>query len=161
MTAIAENGAITHPLERLTADEIRAARALVDKAGLQTLNTRYAFLALEEPPKHEVLAFRPGDPIDRRVRAVLLDIGTGQARNVVVSLTRAEVDSVLALDPAVDGQPPILLEEFIAVDEIVKADEGWVAAMARRGLTDLDLIRPCPLSAGGSDLPDEPGHRMP
>jgi hypothetical protein len=39
----------------------------------------------------------------------------------VASLTRGEVDVIVDIDPAVDGQPPIMLEEFIAVDEIVKA----------------------------------------
>src|SRR6266508_4633779 len=66
----------------------------------------------------------------------------------------------MTLDAAVDGQPAIILEEFFAVDEIVKADPGWVAAMARRGLTDLDLIKPCPLSAGTYDIEGEPGHRL-
>jgi primary-amine oxidase len=144
----------------LTADEIRQATALIDKAGLQNVTTRYAYLALEEPPKQDVLAFRPGDPIDRRVRAVLLDVATGHARNLVVSLTRAELDTVVNLDPAVDGQPPVLYEELFAVDEIVKADPGWVEAMRRRGVENLDLVRPCPLSAGVFDLPEESGHRM-
>jgi primary-amine oxidase len=70
------------------------------------------------------------------------------------------VDEVADNDPVRDGQPSILLDEFIAVDEIVKADDGWCEAMRRRGITDLDLVRPCPLSAGVFDLPDEPGHRM-
>ena len=60
----------------------------------------------------------------------------------------------------VDGQPPILLEEFIAVDEIVKADPGWAAAIRKRGITDLDLVRPCPLSAGNYGFAGEAGRRM-
>jgi primary-amine oxidase len=46
------------------------------------------------------------------------------------------------------------------VDEIVKADEGWREAMRRRGITDIELVRPCPLSAGSFDLPGEEGRRM-
>jgi primary-amine oxidase len=149
-----------HPLDRLTAAEIDAARDLFGAQGLLSPTTRFALLALEEPAKDEVLAFRPGDPVDRRVRAVLLDVATGAARAAVASLTRGAVDAVVDLDPAVDGQPPIMLEEFIAVDEIVKADEGWRAAMARRGIADLDLVRPCPLSAGDFDIAGERGRRM-
>jgi primary-amine oxidase len=148
-----------HPLRRLTADEIRAARAVFDEAGLLGPTVRFALLALEEPAKDDVLAF-PAVPVDRQVRAVLLDVATGTVRSVVASLATRSVLSAVDTDPAVDGQPPILLEEFVAVDEIVKADPGWRAAMARRGITDLDLVRPCPLSAGDFDLPGERGRRL-
>jgi primary-amine oxidase len=77
-----------------------------------------------------------------------------------VSLTDHKVEQVDILNPAVDGQPPIMLDEFVAVDEIVKADKGWRAAMQRRGITNLDLVCPCPLSAGSFDLPGEDGRRM-
>ena len=32
--------------------------------------------------------------------------------------------------------------------------------MARRGITDLDLVRPCPLSAGDFGLAGEEGRRL-
>lgn len=151
---------ITHPLQQLTEQEIHTARTLLERQELVTSTTRLALLALVEPAKEVVLAFRPGDPVDRQVRAILLDIATGQAREVVASLTHDRVESVVDLDPAVDGQPPIMLEEYPAADEIVKADPGWRAAMARRGITDLELVRPCPLSAGNFDLPGESGRRL-
>jgi primary-amine oxidase len=151
---------VDHPLARLSAEEIRVARAVLDGAGLVTDATRFAVLALEEPPKQEVLAFAPGDPVNRRVRAVLLDSDTGASRTVLASITRREVEEVTEVDPAADGQPPILLEEFEAVDEIVKANAGWRAAMERRGVTDLDLVCVCPLSAGAFDIPGEEGKRM-
>jgi primary-amine oxidase len=50
-------------------------------------HTRFAYLGLEEPPKDEVLAFRPGDPVERRARAILLDTATGEARDVVVMVS--------------------------------------------------------------------------
>jgi primary-amine oxidase len=93
----------------------------------------------------EVLAFRPGQPVERRVRAILLDTATGAAAE---------------LDTARDGQPPIMVEELAAVDEIVKGDSGWRAAMARRGITELDLVRPCPLSAGSFGIQGEEGRRL-
>jgi primary-amine oxidase len=148
-----------HPLSRLSAAEIDSARELLTGAGHVGASTRFASLLLEEPPKAEVLAYA-GGPVDRRVRAVLLDVASGAARIVTASITRGEVDEVVELDPERDGQPPILLEEFIAVDEIVKADPGWCAAMAKRGIDDLSLVRPCPLSAGSFGIDGEPGRRM-
>jgi primary-amine oxidase len=94
------------------------------------------------------------------VRAVLLDTDSGAATDVVASLTRGAVDSSVVLDTARQGQPPIMLEDLVAVDEIVKGDRGWREAMARRGITELDLVRPCPLSAGSFGIQGEEGRRM-
>jgi primary-amine oxidase len=133
---------MTHPLQRLGADEMRLARGVLAEHGLVGEHTRFAYLGLEEPPKQEVLAFRPGEPVERRVRAILLDTDTGAAADTVVSLTRAVVDSLVKLDTARDGQPPIMREDLVAIDEIVKGDkvawEGWrllVGFDAREGLT--------------------------
>ena len=108
---------MTHPLQRLSADEIRAPKRLFTEQGLLTPTTRFARLALEEPPKADVLAFQPGDAVDRRVRAVLLDVATGRSSMIVASLTRGELDEQTAIGPATQGQPPILLEEFTAPSE--------------------------------------------
>ena len=145
----------SHPLQRLGGGEIRRARTVLAEHGLVGEHTRFAYLGLEEPPKDEVLAFRPGEPVERRVRAILLDMATGAATDVVASLTRAAIVSSVVLDTTRDGQPPIMLEDLIAVDEIVKGDRGWRAAMARRGITELDLVRPCPLSAGSFGIQGE------
>ena len=120
--------AVGHPLDRLTADEIRTAADVLRDSKLLGDSVRLPVLALEEPPKAEVLAFTPGTDFDRRVRAVLLDTATGSSRSAVVSVTRKQVDAVTELDPLVDGQPPIMLEEFELVDAIVKGDAG----LARR-----------------------------
>ncbi|MBB5873006.1 primary-amine oxidase [Allocatelliglobosispora scoriae] len=148
-----------HPLDRLTADEIDAARVVLEQAGLLTPTTRFAVVQLVEPSRAELAAFREGDPVDRRVRSVLLDVATGATRTSIVSATHARVVSVTDVDTA-QGQAPIMLEEFMLVDEIVKADETWAKAMAVRGITDLSLVRPCPLSAGDFDLPGEKGRRL-
>ena len=58
----------SHPLQRLGADEIRRAKTLLAEHGLVGARTRFAYLGLEEPPKAEVLAFRAGEPVERRVR---------------------------------------------------------------------------------------------
>lgn len=150
----------THPLQRLSAAEIDAARSLFDRHGLLAPTTRFALLGLEEPEKHVVLGYSDGDPVDRRVRAVLLDAATGAARAVVASLTRQAIDSDVEIDPVTEGQPAILDEEMETVDQIVKADPAWREAMARRGITDLDLVRACPLSAGNFGLDVEKGRRV-
>ena len=149
-----------HPLARLTAEEIDLARQRCIDAGLINETTRFAYLGLDEPAKSEVLEWAPGDAVSRRVRIFLLDVATGAGRDVVVSISDGQVVSARDLDPLVDGHPPILLEEFELVDEIVKNDPGWVAAMNDRGISDVSLVRPCPLSAGAFGIDGESGRRM-
>jgi primary-amine oxidase len=151
---------IDHPLARLSAAEIDAAREIMVAAGLVGETTRFPVFGLDEPAKSEVLGYSRGEWAPRRVRSVLLDTATGKVQRVRVSLTDGQVEKVETVDTTVEGQPPLMLDEFIAVDEIVKADERWREAMRRRGITDLDLVCPCPLSAGSFDLPGEEGRRM-
>jgi primary-amine oxidase len=153
-------GRAVHPLDRLRADEIDTAREAVIAAGLLGETVRVAYLGLEEPPKAELAAWKPGAPIARRVRMVLLDMATGRSLDVIASIDQAKVESQRELDNGVDGHAPIILEEFMLVDEIVKSDEGWRAAMTARGITDLDNVIPCPLSAGSFDIDGESGRRM-
>ncbi|MGQ0573044.1 MAG: primary-amine oxidase [Pseudonocardia sp.] len=151
--------AATHPLELTTAAEVERVRAALAGAGLLGEHVRFAFLAPEEPPKDAVLAHRDGDPVDRRFRAVLLDLGTGRSWDTVVSATRGEVDRTRELDPPRDGQPPIIDAEFEMIEDILNADERWLDALRARDL-DPAQVRAVPLSAGVYDEPDEVGRRI-
>ncbi|NRQ37060.1 primary-amine oxidase [Nonomuraea sp. NN258] len=148
-----------HPLAMLTADEVRAARAALAAAGHLGEDVRFAWLDLAEPAKSDLLAFTPGGQVDRRLRALLLDRGTGTCHDVLVSVTRGVVERVEKIDTAVAGQPPIMEEEFEAVQRILDADESWRAALARRGLPP-ESVRAVPLSAGHFGHPEEVGRRV-
>jgi primary-amine oxidase len=175
-----------HPLDPAGPEEFLAGRRILAEAGLLTETTRFAYYGLEEPPKDDVLAYSagpadgtgtgvpdgtgtgapvssnggPGSRPDRRLRAFLIDVVTGESSDVVVSLTRHEVITNRALDPLTDGRVPILDQDFALAEEIVHADPGWCAAMARRGLTDVGVIRACPLTAGSYGIADEQPRRM-
>ena len=150
---------VTHPLDRLTAAEIRAVKHVLANAGQLTEATRFVYLGLAEPDKSAVLAFRPGTAFDRQVRVLLLDRATGVGTDLTVSLPAGTIVHQVALDAATQGQLPILDEEFGAVEPILAADERWVAAMARRGLAVAD-VRAAPLSAGVYGYEDEVGRRV-
>ena len=146
-----------HPLDPASAAEYLAGRDIMAAAGLLAEPVRFAYYGLEEPPKDQVLA---GAPADRRLRAFLVNLDTGESADVVVSLTGRGVVSARTLDPARDGQMPILESDFPAVDEITKADPDWRAAMARRGYRDLSKIRTCPITAGNYGPADDDRRRM-
>src|SRR5258708_21365453 len=129
------------------------------EAGLLAESVRFGYCGLDGAARGEVLAWDaaqasrpepPGAPgaADRRVRAFLIDVSSGESTDVLVSLTRGEVVRRRVLDPRTDGQLPIITEDFAVAEQIVRADPQWRAAMARRGLTDVTKIRTCPLTAG-------------
>ena len=161
-----------HPLDPARPEEYLAGREILAAAGLLGDAVRFAYYGLEEPPKEDVLAgpdggtgphFAPGTggPMpDRRLRAFLIDVVTGESADVVLSLTQRKVISSRTLDPLTDGRVPILNQDFALAEEIVHADPDWRAAMARRGLTDVSKIRACPLTAGSYGVADEQARRM-
>ncbi len=149
-----------HPLSRLTEDEVARNRALLVEAGIATSVTRFALVSLLEPAKAGVLSWPEGEPVGRRVRSLLLDRGTGEVREVVVSLTDGTVVADRVVDVVAEGQPPILHEEFDLVEEILWKDETWNAAMRRRGIDEPRSVRISALSAGCFDLPGEEGLRL-
>jgi len=150
-----------HPLDPATPAEYLAGRDIMAAVGLlpegDRAPVRFAYYGLEEPAKDEVLA--APESADRRLRAYLVNTGTGESTDVVVSLTHNKVVSARTLDPG-QGQMPILDSDFARVDEITKADPEWRAAMARRGYHDLSQIRTCPITAGNYGPPEDDRRRM-
>src|ERR1700733_8161858 len=122
-----------HPLDPATADEYLTGRKLMADAGLLADPARFPSSGLEEPPKQDVLG---GAPADRRLRAFLLNLDSGESTDVLVSLTRGDVVSARVLDTAAEGQLPIIDSEYHLVEEIVAADPDWQAAMGRGGGAD-------------------------
>ena len=139
-----------HPLDPATASEYLAGREIMAAAGLLADPVRFAYYGLEEPPKADVLG---GGTADRRLRAFLLNMKTGESADVVVSLTGRSVVSARVVDTAAEGQLPIVDSEYHLVEEVVAADPDWQAAMARRGLTDMSKIRVAPITAGAYRAP--------
>lgn len=143
-------------LATLTAAEIIANRAALEAAGIATPATHYSYVGLTTPDKRRLFA---GENLPRLVRSFLIDMTTGLSHDVVVDPAVGAVVSSRELDPAVDGAVPVVLREFGYVEEVVHQDERWIAAMAKRGLTDLSQLRVNPLSAGVL-ADDESGRRI-
>ncbi|MDO7881209.1 primary-amine oxidase [Antiquaquibacter soli] len=135
---------IAAALSTITAAEIAANRAILEREGIASPTVQYSYVGLQEPDKRELLA---SGVADRRIRSMLVDMATNVSRDVVVSIAEDRVVSDRVLDHAVDGQVPVVVDEFIVVAEIKKNAE-WQAAMVKRGLTDFDKLVINPLSAG-------------
>jgi primary-amine oxidase len=127
-----------HPLDPLTADEVQAASSILKKERGLTSDQRFVYVMLQEPSKKEVLAYKPGNGVrvDRQAFIVLRDRAKKSTIEAVVSLTN---EKVVSFKPIEGVQSSIMLEEFMTVDEVVKKDPRWQAAMRKRGVTDFEL----------------------
>ena len=146
-----------HPLAPLTAAEIEAACAATTASGRVSPGVRFVYCALAEPPKADVLAWA-GTPLPRLVTVVTYDRPAKLTQWVTVSLHDGAVVDVSDVPGA---HVPILLEEWTADADAIKADPRWQAAMARRGITDYSLVQvdPWPASNFGLEV-DEAGRRI-
>jgi len=149
--------AVRHPLDGLQPEEYRAVRDILVTSGDADEKTLYAMIRLDEPPKADVLAWTPEQPIPRVAWAVLRkDDRLFEAR---VDLSAGAPLSVEEVD---DVQSSILYSEFVAVEEIVEADPGWREAMRKRGYETIDADRfMClPFAAGYFAEPEYEGRRI-
>jgi primary-amine oxidase len=151
---------VKDPLADLSAAEITAARDILVAAGLVAETTRFVYVGLDEPTRDDLAEPSP-EGCERRARVLLHDVRTPAAKDVCVSLSAATVTRVRDLDATVDGQLPVLDEEFGLVEELLATDERWLAALDARNLKLAD-VRVAPLSAGVYDdeYPEERGRRI-
>lgn len=147
--------AADHPLDALSADEITHAVTLLRERGHADEHTRYPLINLLEPPKDVVLAWKPGEPLDRRAFLVVKKgIRTYEA---VVDLTARTVD---LWEPVEGVQPSILGEEWAAAQELIFANPEWQASMSERGYSSFENIFCESMSAGYFALEEEEGRRL-
>jgi primary-amine oxidase len=130
-----------HPLDPLTLEELRRAGDILRRAKGLGETARFPYLMLNEPPKAEVLAHRPGQPFRREAYALVLDRLSEETHEAIVDLATNTLLSWTRLDIEARGQAPIMIEEFDSCVDIVRADPAWRAAVARRGLSDADIDR--------------------
>jgi primary-amine oxidase len=149
-----------HPLDPLTAEEIRRATHLFRTLTDAPASTRFALILLDEPTRAEQRAHAAGQEVDRRVRVVTVDRAGGRSLDATLSLTAGTLLRQSTVDPRTQGQPPVLVEEFDFVEQLVKADPTWRAAVERRGISDIDLVQVDPVSSGRFDHPQEEGLRL-
>ncbi len=149
--------ATSHPLDPLTPDEIVQAVAILKaERGLDD-RTRFETVTLNEPPKESVLGHKEGDPFDREAFFIVFDNRTSMTHEAIVSLTNQEVVSWKRI-PGV--QPRITLDEFSEVEAAVKANHEFIEALAKRGVTETDLVMVDAWSAGNFGIEDEEGLRL-
>jgi primary-amine oxidase len=151
-----------HPLAPVTGEEILAARDIVfasGRADIPNEDIRFAYVGLCDPPKDAVRRVDAGEDVvvDRRLRLVLLQGPEADVVEVIVSVSRKEVDR---WDVVRDVRPPLQMEESIMVLAALHGHPEWNAALDRRGIVDKSLVQIDPWPAGTFGLGHEEGRRI-
>ncbi|WP_134704570.1 primary-amine oxidase [Ammoniphilus sp. YIM 78166] len=147
----------THPLEPLTPEEIKKAVAILKNEKFLTEKARFAQVVLHEPVKELVLNFKEGDSFEREVFIILIEPETNDTFEAIVSLT---TEKVVSYELIPDVRPGFILDEFEAVEELVKNDPNYQAALLKRGITDPSLVMVDPWSSGYFNIPEDEGKRL-
>lgn len=153
-----------HPLlYPLNSDEITRACQLVKNAQSLQDYHRFIYVTAEEP-QPELMWDAKAPELDRIAFVCVLDSKHNLTYEGRVNLTTQQILrwETLPLDQAPYGQAPILPEEALKSEAVVKKDPAWRAAMKRRNLTDaqIDLIQVDSFSAGYFGIEAEKGKRL-
>ncbi|MGQ0824964.1 MAG: primary-amine oxidase [Actinomycetota bacterium] len=148
---------MVHPLDMLAGDEITRAVEVLRATGKIADGALFAHLVLHEPAKEELARWKPGDPIDREIRALIVPGPELQVIEAVVSVTDGEVREWRVVEGV---RPALLMTEAMNAVLTTKEHADYRAALARRGITDMDAVQIDPWPAGVFGYPAEDGRRI-
>jgi primary-amine oxidase len=128
---------VPHPLDPLTAGEIRQATAIVRNDQGVGDGWRFASIELKEPAKADLPALEEGRLASREALVVCWNRADGQAYQATVSLTGNEVTN---WEHVPGQQPNMTVDEWHECDEMLRAHPALAEALARRGITDMSRV---------------------
>ena len=128
---------VNHPLDPLSAEEIRRVAAIVRRDRGAGAGWRFASIELKEPAKAELPALESGELARREAVVVCWNRADGQAYRATVSLT---ADAVGAWAHLPGQQPNMTVDEWHECDVMLRSHPAVIEALARRGITDLSLV---------------------
>ncbi len=128
---------MTHPLDPLTAGEIRQAATIVRRDQGVGDGWRFASIELKEPAKADLPALEDGRLARREALVVCWNRADGQAYRATVSLAGSEVTNWEHLP---GQQPNMTADEWHECDEMLRAHPALAQALARRGITDISRV---------------------
>ena len=137
----------------LTPEEIERAVAVVRTRPDLDDAARFAYVGLHEPTKDELAGSDP----PRRVRVVIVP---GPAAELVEAVVDLATGSVASWTPHADTRPGLLFDDSLKAIAALHEHPDFLAALARRGITDLAHVQIDPWPAGNFGLAHESGRRI-
>jgi len=142
-----------HPLDPLSADEISTALRLA-REDSRLASATFPVVELKEPAKDAVLAWQPGQRLERHAR--LLAMTSDGVFELFVDVRQPRLVSIA---PRPGLEPPITLTELEASSFVLEHPDVK-AALAKRGVTDQSRVFCAPFSAGYYGDPTHAGRRV-
>jgi primary-amine oxidase len=146
-----------HPLEPLTADELRTTVNILHEGKQLGKTIRFVSIVLKEPSKKYVKGFHQNGELRREAFVVLFDNGTNKCFEAVVSLNEKRITSWKHI-PGV--QPTMTADEQIECEKAVLESEEFQAACKRHGVEDIDLVMVDIWTAGNYGAREESTMRL-
>jgi primary-amine oxidase len=144
--------ASTHPLDPLSADEIRQVVAILRRDQGVGPGWRFGWIELSEPHKHVVTGFSPGDEIAREADVVCWSREDGQTYKTRVSISG---DNMVSWEHRPGEQGNFTVDEYSECNEALKRDPRVIAALERRGITDMERVLVDTWAYGGLLVPEK------
>jgi len=124
-----------HPLDPLTAQEIRRIVATLVREGKASEEAVYGEIRLHEPDKSAVLSRRA---VPREAFAAVYDYGADRLHEAVVDL---ETERVVSWRHVPGAQPQGLPQDDSLATKILREDPQVREALARRGIEEVNEVR--------------------
>ena len=141
-----------HPLDPLSAEEIRLAVAVLRRDRGVGPGWRFGMIELREPPKREILGFQAGDALEREADVVCWSRDDGRTYKARVSITG---DRVVAWEHQPGRQANFTMDEYYACHEALKKDPRVIEVLRRHGVHDMDRVLIDTWAYGGLLVPEK------
>ncbi|MDT5001805.1 MAG: primary-amine oxidase, partial [Mycobacterium sp.] len=131
-------GWVTHPLDPLSADEIRTVAGILRREHGVDAGWRFASIEMLEPSKVELAAYEDDGSVPaRRATVVCFERAANATYKSVVSVS---ADGTESFDHVPGVQPNFTVDEFVECDRMLRQHPDFLAALANRGITDIDNV---------------------
>lgn len=146
---------VEHPLDPLSFQEYWSVLEVLRDSGRLNEETRFSIVNLHQPAKDLVWSWSPGKDFARQAFAVVRQ--GNDAFETVVDLKQRRVVSWTKLAGV---QPNWLGEEYKGMEKDVKKHPDFIAAMKKRGITDMTFVDCMGLPPGVFGGSEEQGRRI-
>ncbi len=147
-----------HPLEPLTAEEVRRTVEVLKGFARVTPTTRFVSVALKEPDKALVHGFDGERRVPRQAFAVLFDNAANACYEATVSLSEG---AVTAWEHIPGVQPTMTIDEQVECEQAVLASPEFQAKLREHtGVADTSLVMVDIWSAGNYGEEEEATRRL-
>lgn len=135
--------AVNHPMDALTADEIKQTVSILKAQNIANDKTQYPYIGLLEMPKKTLKKWQYGDPINRMSKAVIYK--DGETYEVKIDLDKAQIINQKHIE---NVEPSIMAREWHTARLLTLKHPEFIAALKKRNITDLNNIYCSPNPAG-------------